>query len=215
MNRSLSLALAAVALLSADASGQTAASTPRSSTRGFFAGLALNGSAIKFEGDDNETESGGGLTLQLGYGFTPKFSMFLEGTGTAINPSDDNAEMYSMGHFDFGARYSFANQARKLVPFLEVALTARALVQEDVTITDPDTGTPTTDDLSLSGGGFSFGGGLHYFFNPKLALSTGLKWTTGEFSTVTFGNSSLSGFEADAVTSRFNIGLTWFPRGGR
>jgi hypothetical protein len=211
MIRNAFLALAASALITGAASAQTA----HSSTQKFFIGLGLNGSSIKFEGDGNETESGPGFSLQLGYGFTPKFAMFVEGTGAALDdddPSSDNP--VALGHFDIGARYHFSNPSRKLVPFLEVALTGRALAQDDATFDDGAGGTQTAD-VSYTGGGFSFGGGLLYFFNPRWALNGGVKWTVGEFSTVTVDNVSVSGFEADATSARLTLGVSWFPKGGK
>ena len=203
MIRKASLLLAATVLFAGTASAQATA-RPRSSTSGFFIGLGVSGSSIKFDGD-TETESGSGATLQLGYGFTPKFAMFVEGTGASMSSDDP----YNLGHFDIGARYSFASPSRAFVPFLEAALSGRAAVQENVSF---DNGA-TSDDLSLSGAGFSFGGGLAYFFNPKWALNTGLKWTVGEFNTVKYGDVTMTGFEGDATTARFNLGMTWYPKG--
>ena len=67
-------------------------------------------------------------------------------------------------------------------------------------------------DLEMSGVGVSFGGGFHYFFNPKWALTTSLKWTTGEFSTVKFGSVSVNDLELDATSRRFSLGVSWFPK---
>jgi hypothetical protein len=49
--------------------------------------------------------------------------------------------------------------------------------------------------------------------SPKLALTGGLKWTVGEFSTIKVGSVSLNDLDIDATTTRLNFGLTWFPRG--
>ena len=204
MIRKASIALAAAVLFASTASAQATA-RPRASTSKFFVGLGLNGSAIKFE-NATEGENGSGATLQLGYGFTPKFAMFFEGTGAALNTDEPMA----LGHFDVGARYHFTNPSRAFVPFLEVALTGRAMMQENVSF---DGGT-TVNDFALAGGGFSFGGGLLYFMNPKWALNTGLKWTAGRFTDAKYGNVTMTGFESDATTARFNVGVTWFPKGG-
>jgi hypothetical protein len=208
MIRNTSLALAAACALAASASAQTV----QSSTQKFFLGAALNGTSIKFEGDGNETENGGGLSLQLGYGFTPKFALFLEGTAASIQDDESDASL-TAAHFDIGARYHFTNPQKKLVPFLELAFTGRALSEDDAEVDDGSGGT-TTADVTLSGAGFSFGGGLLYFFSPKFALNSSLKWTTGEFTTFKIDNVSVDGFEADATSARLSVGFSWFPKGG-
>lgn len=182
----------------------------KSGTSGIFLGASLNGSAIKADDLNEDAESGGGLTLQLGYGFTKNFALFLEGTGSSMQTEGSS---WGLGHFDIGARYHFANPSRSVVPFLEAAFTGRAGVEDDAILID-DLGNPYTGNLEISGTGFTFGGGLLFFLNQSVALNTGLKWTMGEFSTVKFGNVSVDGLEADATSARLNLGLTWFPQGG-
>ena len=202
-----------VALAGRSASAQSVSASPlRSATNRFFIGLALNGSAI--QGDDltDGAESGGGLGMQLGYAFTPKFALFVDGAAASMSP--EAGDSYGLGHFDIGARWQFSNPSRALAPFVDVALTGRAAVQEDVTLYD-DFGNSETGDLSVSGAGFSFGGGLNYHVTPRFALTTGLRWTVGELSQVKFNNVSVDGLELDATTTRFNLGFVWYPRGGR
>jgi hypothetical protein len=180
----------------------------RSNTSRFFAALGLTGAAIEIEDLSEETESGGGMALRLGYGFTPRFAMFVEGNAAALEAERGDI---GLGHFDIGARYHFANAARPWVPFLEAALTGRALLQEDWVLTD-DEGEIVEGELELSGAGFSFGGGVLYFFDPRVALNADLKWTVGEFDEVRIGNVSVSGFELDGTSTRLNVGVHWFPQ---
>jgi opacity protein-like surface antigen len=203
-----------VALTGQSASAQSTSAAPlRSATNKFFFGVALNGSAIQSDDiTDSDVESGGGLEMQLGYAFTPKFALFLDGTGANMSP--DVGDSYGLGHFDIGARWQFSNPSRALVPFVDVALTGRAAVQQDVMLSD-EFGNSETGDLSVSGAGFTFGGGLNYHVSPRFALTTGLRWTVGEFSQVKFNNVSVDGLEVDATTTRFNLGFVWYPRGGR
>jgi hypothetical protein len=212
MIKKASIALAAAVLIAGTASAQATGGAVRSSTSKLFLGAALNGSSIKFEGDGSETRTGGGISLQLGYGFTPKFALFVEAAGGPIEPEEGDDGSYTLGHFDIGARYHFSNPSRKLAPYLEAALTGRSLMATDVDF-DGDPGTAPSE-VTFSGAGFSFGGGLLYFFNPKWAFNGGLKWTTGEFSTIKVDNVSVTGFEADATSARVNLGITWFPKGG-
>lgn len=36
-------------------------------------------------------------------------------------------------------------------------------------------------------------------------------WTVGEFSTIKFENVSVDGLNMDATSTRFNLGISWFP----
>ena len=183
----------------------------RANTSGFFIGLALNGSAIRADKVSSSTESGGGLSLQLGWGFTKQFAMFIDGSAARIA---SDAGDYDLAHFDIGARWHFVSPSRALVPFLEVGLTGRAASEQDVFLID-DFGNSYQGDLSIQGSGFSFGGGLQYFVAPKWALGGTLKWTTGTFSRVQFNNVSVDGLDLDATSARFNLGFTWYPMGGK
>src|SRR5262245_14605662 len=164
----------------------------RSSSEKFFASLSLNGSAFTADDLSDETDSGGGVTLELGYGFTPRWSLFVE--GAAATMSDRSGGDYILSHFDIGARYTFANRASAWSPFIDAAFTGRAAGQENITIIDND-GRTFSGDLEVSGVGFSVGGGLNYFFNPRWAVTTALKWTTGEFTTIKFGSVTLDALE--------------------
>jgi hypothetical protein len=202
------MSVLATATLGAQAAEQAGAAAPinfRSSTSKFFLTGGLNGSALKFD-DSDVTESGSGATLGIGYGFSQRWAGFIEATGANIQSDDGD---YTLAHFDIGARFHFANRARAWIPFLEGAFSGRAAMQEDVTICDVGC---TTGDLTMSGTAMSFGGGVMFYPSPKLALTASLKWSVGEFSDVTFDNVTVSGFEADATSSRFGLGLVWFPQ---
>ena len=201
------------AVLSSSLVAQQQAGTPaampasiKSFTSKLFVTGALNGAAIKLDGSD-VTENGQGASLGLGYGFSPNFAMYVEATGTSMK-AEDGSGNYGLGHFDLGMRYHFANVARTWIPFLDVAFSGRAASQNDVTICN---GSCQTSDLTMSGTGFTFGGGVMYYASPKLAISANLKWTTGEFDEVEFGGTTVTGLNQDATSSRFGIGLVWFP----
>ena len=202
-----SLVLACSAAFIVAPLGAQQASVAASSTRGIFVGAHLNGSGLTADDLSDKTESGPGFGLQLGYGFTRNLALVLDATGAAL---DTDAGTVGLGHADVLLRYAFTSPTRRFVPFLEAGVSGRALAQDDVELEDGSSG-----DLSLSGGGFTFGGGLQYYFAPKWALGAGLKWTTGEFNTVQVDNVSVSGFDIDATSARFNVGVTWYPMGGR
>ena len=184
-----------------------AAQTPAaSSTRGFFIGAHLNGSAIAIEDAEfgEDEQSGGGAGLQLGYGFTERLALFIEGTAAGLE------DEVVLAHADFGIRYSFTGPTRRWVPSVEAALTGRGLARDDADLEGGGTG-----DVSLTGGGFTLGVGLQYYTAPNWAIGIAAKWTGGEFTTFEVDNVSVDGFEIDATSTLFNIGLTWYPQAGR
>ena len=203
-------ALAALLLAAAPAAAQTgdAGAAVASSTKGFFLGAHLNGTAIGADDLSDESETGGGLGVQLGYGFTRSLALVLDGTGSLMGSGD---EEFTLGHFDVAIRYAFTSPTRRVVPFLEVGYAGFAAQQDDAEIE----GSTETGDLSLVGTGVMVGGGLQYYVSPKLALGLGLKWTTGEFTEAEIGGVRLEDLGIDATTTRVNLGLTWYPGGGR
>lgn len=205
-------ALAALAVLGASPlAAQYESDVVRSRTTGLIVGAALSGSAFRSTEISDQTERGGGAELRLGWGFTPKFAIVADAGGATM---DGPASQYTLGHVDFGARYSFANARRAFVPYLEAALTGRAMVEPDVETTDQN-GNVVTDDQVFSGFGYTFGGGVQYYIAPALALGADLRWTTGEFDTLQYGDVSVEGFEVDATTTRLSLGLTWYPMRSR
>lgn len=178
-------------------------------TRGFFAGLALHGTAIKIEDVSDSRESGGGATLKLGYGFTNLFSLYIEGSAASLDTGDD--EDLVLSHFDLGARFSFNTASGALVPYAHVAVTGRAGRWDDVQFA----GSGSSNELEISGAGLTLGGGLLIFFAPQWAFDANLAFTGGEFSSIRYGNVTVDGFEIDATSTRFNVGVSWHPGGRR
>lgn len=168
--------------------------------------FGLNGTSIKVENLDQD-DTGPGLHLGAGYGFSSRFALFIDAAGASIKGQDDD---YVLSHVDVGLRFHFANSNRAFIPYLEGAFTGRAAALDDQNVDGND-----DVDVEISGGGFSLGGGILYFFNPKWAFNAHVKWTTGEFSTVRVENVTVSGFELDATSARVGIGLSWFPQGSR
>jgi hypothetical protein len=174
------------------------AAQQRSSSQGFNIGAYLNGSALSAEGS-NEVDNGGGFGLRLGYGF----SRLLEGFADfqAASMSEDG-QSYNLGHFDLGARFNFGNDLMALRPFAELALNGRAMSADIMGQT-----------LESRGAGLTLGGGVKYFFSPKLALDGGLRITVGEFSEGRYGGGSWLDFGDEAfssTTTRLNVGVSYF-----
>lgn len=201
----------AISLFALAAGATDVSAQARSTTRGFHLGAGLNGSSVKVDFEDEETgldaerESGPGISLTVGYNFTPQFGLLVNVTGASIDSEEGGN--YGLGHADLAGRFSFANPASPLVPYLELGVTSISLVDED-----EDTG----EDVQVSGTGFTGAAGLNYFFSPKLALDANLRFTTGELDTLKIGGESVTTEDGlDTTTGRISIGISWFPGGGR
>ncbi|HLL84774.1 MAG TPA: outer membrane beta-barrel protein [Longimicrobium sp.] len=199
----------AISMFALTAGATDASAQARSTTAGFHLGAALNGSSIKFDLEDEETglpierENGAGITLTAGYNFTPQFGLLINLTGASLEVEGGSL---GLGHADLAGRFSLANPATALVPYLELGVTSIALVEDE----------ESDEDVTISGTGFTGAAGLNYFFSPKLALDANLRFTMGELDTFKVGGNSQTIDEGvDATTARINIGISWFPGGGR
>jgi hypothetical protein len=179
---------------------------PRSKTTGLMVGVGLNGSSIKFENDD-EADSGSGATLQLGYGFTRRFTLMIDVSGVVLDGDPGEGEV-SLAQVFLAGRFNFRSESARWRPFAEVGLGARGLGEDNVQICDP---TCANHDFAFTGGAFMFGGGVSFYATRKFAITGALNWGVGEFSDARMDNVTVSGFEADATTARLNLGVSWFP----
>ena len=198
----LPLAALALFLVAAPAAAQ------ESTTRGFTVGLHLTAASLSVEGGDDERNSAGGGGLYLGYGVNRKITIFVQGDGGQFdNETTDNIEgEWTMGHFDIGVRFNFANSLRKWVPFLQGALGYRV-----VGVNDPVVDNVPRNELSISGSGLTLGGGVDYNLSESWALDLQLLWTGGKFTTLRVDNVSVNGLDFDANSSRLNFGVLWWP----
>lgn len=182
------------------------AATPRAKTEKIMLSFAIGGASIESDEFESERESGGGFSAQLGWGFTRRFTLLADASGAVLG-SDD--EEFVLLHFDLLGRFHFVSPQRALVPFIEGGISARIAGQDDIEVIG-ENGSQQVD-LEISGGGFTFGGGLQYHVAPAVALGASLRFTVGEFSTVKFNNVSIEGFELDATSTRLMFGVTWRP----
>ena len=199
------VALLFLAIASLTSAAQSQEMGPRSNTTGLLVGLFLNGSSIDSD-DLDGSNTGGGISGQLGWGFTPMFTILVGASGAQMS---DDPEDFALVHLDFLGRFNFRSGEHAFVPFLEVGMSARAAGQDDAVI--GVNGSSQTGDLEMAGGAFTFGGGFHYFVAPTVALGANLQISTGKFSTVEFDDVEVEGLELDATSSRLNVGLTWYP----
>ena len=204
MRRSTFAAFPLAALVPLLAAGL--ASAQESTTRGFTIGLHASGASLAVE--DQERNNAGGGGVHVGLGVNRRITIFAQFDRAEFDePSTGDIEgVWAMGHFDVGVRFNFANSLRRWVPFLEAALGYRA-----VTVSDPVVDNIAVNEVSISGAGITVGGGVDFYFSESWALDVQLLWTGGEFTTVRVDNVSVSGLDIDAQSTRFNVGVSWWP----
>ncbi|MDH3205686.1 MAG: outer membrane beta-barrel protein [Gemmatimonadota bacterium] len=180
-------------------------SAQESTTRGFNLGIHLSAASIEI---DNERSNAGGGGLWIGYGFNRRVQLFLQLDGAEFDVSDtDVTGTWTMGHGDLGVRFHFANSLRSWVPYLQAAISGRAVSVDNATVE----GTPETD-VALTGGALTLGGGILFYFSQSLAADLQLLWSGGEFTQVKVNNVTVDLTNPlEAQSSRFNIGLSWWP----
>ncbi len=178
----------------------------KSTTRGLNLGFHLQAASLSVQ--DGKSDGGGGAGFRLGYGLNRIVTLYLEIDGITVDSegSDEFQGTWSLGHADLGARFHFANTLRSWVPYLEVAIGGRGASVSDARSDGNDVG-----DIKFSGGSFSFGGGLYLYFKQTLAADIGLKFSGGKFTEVDLGPISLNNLDIDANSTRFKVGIVWWP----
>ena len=171
--------------------GTTQPGTQRvaSTNKGFNASFRAHGMA--YSDDDDDSVSGAGGDLTLGYAFSPAVSVYANLSGS----SGSNAPLnLSLGGFGLGGRFHINGGNAKLVPFVGAA----ASFQSATFTADGFTGS-----ADYSGAGGEVEGGILYFFSPSLALDTGVS--------AAFAGLSSTDDEVSANVVRFGVGLSWRP----
>jgi hypothetical protein len=176
-----------------------------STTRGFNLEIHLSGASLTVD-DERSNAAGGGIWI--GYGFNPTVQLFVQLDGAEFDVQDADVEgVWTMAHGDVGVRFHFADALRTWVPYLQVALSGRAVSVEDAVVL----GAPRPD-VSWTGGALSLGGGILFYFNETLAADLQLLWSGGEFDRVESGAVTVQLPDPiEAQSARFNIGVSWWP----
>lgn len=196
-----SLSILALLLGGSRASAQLSQPGIASVTEGVYFAPHLLGASLKPEGQ--EQEGGSGFGLSVGYGITRLVAVYLNldaGNLDIRNPDPEINGRYTLGQADLGVQFNFGPPMRRAIPYLRTALTARvAFVERNDT------------NFELSGAALTIGGGLSYYFRPRLALDAGLDLTGGKFDKFKVEGEEVPIDEFDASGGRFHIGLTWYP----
>lgn len=184
----------------------TVSAAQLSTTRGASFGVHLEGTSLTPK--DGKTTSGGGLGLRAGYGFNRIVTGFVELDGSQINVDESGPIFGSwrLAHVEIGARFHFASSLRRWVPYLETSAGTRAVQVHDARVNGQNAGTVT-----FNGGAFTVGTGLSVYVKPTVALDVSLKLTGGRFTEVDLGDTALQNIKIEANSSRFGVGLIWWP----
>jgi Outer membrane protein beta-barrel domain len=178
-----------------------------STTRGFNVGIHATGASLKPQDGDRSNAGGGGLFF--GYGFNRNFELFLQLDGAQFDVQNADVNgTWTMGHGDLGFRYYFANSLRTWVPYVQAAFTGRAVSVKDAEVNQ----VAQSNTVSFTGGALTLGGGVIFYFNQKLGLDLQLAWSGGKFTQYKTDNATYDlSSPLDAQSSRFNVGLSWWP----
>lgn len=195
------LGVAMISLALATFATSSHAQQLRSGTTGLTIGGGLLGSAVSTNfGNTTETESGSGLNLEVGWGFTPRLTAFLGINGSAI----DSEVEYTLGQADLGLRYMFRGTDKQARPYVEGALAARTI---NADVTDGF----ETVTIKANSSGVTLGGGVQIFFNPKFALDLGAAYTFGSFTEWTANGENIPFQDVDATSTSVRVGLRFWP----
>lgn len=175
--------------------GFPAAPAVRSNTNGLFLQAHLNGTGLSVDSED--AEGGNGFGLKAGYGFSPLFTLYAG--FDAANMDAIGGGDYAYGFFDLGAQFNFRSGAHALVPYIDVALSGQAAILD-----------VAGDDLTFSGAGLSFGGGVKYFVSPVLALDGALTVTRGSFNEAEYLGDRET-LDVTTNSARIGLGISWYP----
>jgi hypothetical protein len=178
----------------------------KSTTRGLHLGAHLQAASLQVQ--EADPASGGGLGVRVGYGINRIITLYLEVDGVQVEAGDPDtfAGDWSMAHADIGARIHFASTLRSWVPYVGFAVGSRVVSVDNAEAQNQDVGT-----VDFTGGAFSFGIGTYAYFTETVALEVGLKVSSGEFTEIDVGPFSIDGLDIDAQSTRFKVGVVWWP----
>lgn len=199
-------ALVGAALLLA-APSEAEAQRISSKTSGLFLGAHIEGASLKVEDSDRSNGAGGGAVA--GWVFGNGLGVFaqFDQSNVDVRNQPNTEGTWGITQFDAGLRYYFKRPESTVVPYLQGSGTYRDVRVEDIP------GSPGSV-LDLTGLGFTAGGGVDLHVTPSVAFEFALLFTFGSLDDAEVDGTPVTGFEGvSAQSSRFNLGLTWWPVG--
>lgn len=188
-------------LLLASPGAAQSESPTRSTTTGLSIGVHASGASLFLVEDESRTQ-GGGLGLNVGFGFNPGFALHLSTSGAVLDPA--GGDNWLLGHADLEARFNFADASRSWVPHLAVGVgfrTANFEVDNDADPVGEWHGNP----------GFTMGGGISYFLSPSVSMDAFLRYSFGNLRRLTCPKSGETSSTC-ATSTRLNLGASWHLR---
>lgn len=184
-----------------------------SHSSGVFVGLGVEGDGVSThvaQSDIWTRAAGGGAGLVLGYGLTPRWSLYSDLSVASIDQDQDQGGRYSLRHVDAGLRVHFRTGPHVVVPFVQFGFSGRSMIQHFPQYTgNVLTSVHTVESRS---GGVGFGAGLNAHFNPAFAFSGSVAWTLGNFSVYKLDGQRVGGVRWHATSGRMHLGIVWFPK---
>lgn len=173
------------------------ASSAQFSTAGLSVRPHFIGTAWTVEDVGIESASGGGFGLGVSYGFSELIAAYAEFAGTSVTGDGD---MYGLGHFDLGARFTFVPTRDRIKLFANAALSGRSAPEAD-------TG---SEILELSGAGLTIGAGAEYRTSRPFGLQFDIQVTMGEYTDVP-ATGFVGPITVNSTSVRANVGVVWYP----
>jgi opacity protein-like surface antigen len=170
-----------------------ALATSVAAQKGFVASASLASTGVNFDDDNIRNESGFGIQLDLGYNFNRRVGLFLGLGGFALE--DENE---TLGYFDIGPRF-YPLSSRGLQPYIDAGFTGSSFVSDEDGI-----------ETSISGYGFSGGGGVHWFVGRNVALNLGIIMSRINYDKVESQGITVDGLDFQAWNSRIKAGVAFY-----
>lgn len=181
-----------------------------SRTSGLVVGAHLEAASVVI--GDADRSNGGGGGLLVGWAFNNGLGVFtqLDASNVDVRNQPGVEGSWTIAQLDLGLRYHFSNPEKTVVPYLQIAGSARDVTVTEIAIIGPD----TNDQVDASGFGLTFGGGVMLHPTESVAFEFGLLFGWGELDEATVDGVNVPEFTAlDIQSTRLNLGLVWWPLG--
>ncbi len=177
---------------------------------GFVPGISVRGKEA-YDGLEVETAWANSLGIQLGYGLTSRWLVYLNVDRSDHNTNNDFVArgLTSLHHVDIGVRHHFHLENERLIPYANLGVGMRQLYAKHARDT---LNADRTVRIVLTARALSPGGGVHYFFSENFAVDGNLQLGIGAFNRVSPRGPRGRDLKTDSDMSfRLRVGIAWFP----
>jgi hypothetical protein len=169
------------------------------------AGVTISGPGMRGE---IRTETGEGVGLQIGYGFSPRLMVYgnadLAKQGTNFGAFDGDMGLL---HVELGGRLTFPRPGKRLFPYVTAMVGKRGLAASS-------SGGGIDAQIQITGMEVGAGAGVLYALNPSLSLDGALLGARGKLSRVVLSGDVRGDDTVDvngSNTIRLKLGVNWHP----